>query len=123
MSDRELLAREAERLLPGGAGLPAASELDLVWPEPVPPGVVDALRGGPEPDRDALLLAVADAYYAHPAVRAALGYPGPRAIALPALPDARDAELEPLLERVRARGASYREAGRPGPPAGDDESS
>jgi hypothetical protein len=107
VSDRELLTREAARLLPGGAGLPAASELDLVWPEPVPPGVVDALRGGPEPDRDALLLVVADAYYAHPAVRAALGYPGPRAIVLPALPDARDAELEPLLERVRARGATY----------------
>jgi hypothetical protein len=123
VSDRELLAREAARLLPGGAGLPAASELDLVWPEPVPQGVVDALRGGPEPDRDALLLVVADAYYAHPAVRAALGYPGPRAIALPALPDARDAELEALLKRVRARGATYREAGRRRPPAGDDESS
>ena len=111
MTDAELLAREAARLLPGGAGLPGASELDLVWPDPVAPGVVDALRGGHEPDRDALLLVVADAYYAHPAVRAALGYPGPRSIPLPALPDARDAELEPLLERVRARGPSYREAG------------
>jgi hypothetical protein len=95
--DRAFLAREAARLLPGGAGLPAASDLDLVWPEP-PPGVAD------------VLLLVADAYYAHPAVRAALGYPGPRSIPLPALPDARDAELEPLLERVRARGPSYREA-------------
>ena len=101
MIDREFLAREAARLLPGGAGLPAASDLDLVWPEP-PPGVVD------------VLLLVADAYYAHPAVRAALGYPGPRAIALPSLPDARDAELEPLLKRVRARGPRYREAGGDG---------
>ena len=73
------------------------------------PRVVDALRGGREPDRDELLLVVADAYYAHPAVREALGYPGPRAIALPTLPDARDAELEPLLERVRARGPVYRD--------------
>ncbi len=101
MTDGEFLAREAARLLPGGAGLPAASDLDLVWPEP-PPGVVD------------VLLLVADAYYAHPAVREALGYPGPRAIALPPLPDARDAELEPLLERVRARGPRYREAGGDG---------
>ena len=101
MIDREFLAREAARLLPGGAGLPAASDLDLVWPEP-PPGVVD------------VLLLVVDAYYAHPAVRAALGYPGPSAIALPSLPDARDAELEPLLKRVRARGPRYREAGGDG---------
>ena len=110
MTDGEFLAREAARLLPGGAGLPAASDLDLVWPEP-PPGVVD------------VLLLVADAYYAHPAVREALGYPGPRAIALPPLPDARDAELEPLLERVRARGPVYREAGGHPPPPGDDGSS
>ena len=107
MIDREFLAREAARLLPGGAGLPAASDLDLVWPEP-PPGVVD------------VLLLVADAYYAHPAVRAALGYPGPRAIALPALPDARDAELEPLLERVRARGPRYRDT-PPSPSTADSQ--
>ena len=94
----ELLAREAARLLPGGAGLPAASDLDLVWPEP-PPGVVD------------VLLLVADAYYAHPTVREALGYPGPRSIPLPALPDARDAELEPLLARVRERGPRMWRAG------------
>jgi hypothetical protein len=123
VTDRDLLAREAARLLPGGAGLPAASELDLVWPETVPPAVVGALRAGREPDADALRLVVADAYYAHPAVRAALGYPGPRSIPLPPLPDARDAELEPLLERVRARGPIYRGAGGCEPPQGDARSS
>lgn len=91
MTDAEALARKAAELLPGGAGLPAAADLDLAWPDAPP------------------LLAIAAAYYAHPAVRAALGYPGPRAIALPALPDARDAELEPLLDRVRARGPIYRD--------------
>jgi hypothetical protein len=106
VTDRELLEREAARLLPGGAGLPAASELDLVWPDQLPPGAVG----------DALLLVIVDAYYAHPAVRAALGYPGPRSIALPPLPDARDAELEPLLQRVRARGPIYRGAGGCEPP-------
>ena len=103
----EFLAREAARLLPGGAGLPAASDLDLVWPEP-PPGVVD------------VLLLVADAYYAHPAVREALGYPGPRAIPLPVLPDARDAELGPLLARVRARGPRYRDTS-PSPSNADSQ--
>ena len=79
----ELLAREAARLLPGGAGLPAASDLDLVWPEP-PPGVVD------------VLLLVADAYYAHP--------DGPRGARLPraALDPAAGA---PRRARRRARAA------------------
>jgi hypothetical protein len=90
VTDRELLEREAARLLPGGAGLPAASELDLVWPDELPPG------------------AVGDAF----------GYPGPRSIPLPPLPDARDHELEPLLERVRARGPIYRGAGGCEPPQG-----
>jgi hypothetical protein len=108
VTDRELLEREAARLLPGGAGMPAASELELVWPDPLPPGAVG----------DALLLVIVDAYYAHPAVRAALGYPGPRSIPLPPLPDARDAEVEPLLERVRARGPTYRAAGGCEPPQG-----
>jgi hypothetical protein len=112
MTDAELLAREAARLLPGGAGMPAASELDLAWPDvPGLPGALAALRAGRPVDpagTAALRLAVAAAYYAHPDVRAALGYPGPRAIDMPPLPDARDAELEPLLARVRARGAIYR---------------
>jgi hypothetical protein len=49
------------------------------------------------------------AHYERPEVRAALGYPGPQAVPLPRLPDARDAELEPMLERVRARGPIYRD--------------
>jgi hypothetical protein len=49
------------------------------------------------------------AYYERPDVREALGYPGPREIPMPPLPDARDAELEPMLQRVRDRGARYRD--------------
>ena len=112
MTDAELLAQEAERLLPG------AGALDLAWPDALAPRLRDALdralaarRAGREPDPEAdaaLRLIVVDAYYAHPDVRAALGYPGPRAIPLPPLPDARDAELEPLLDRLRARGQLWR---------------
>jgi hypothetical protein len=57
-----------------------------------------------------LALLVASAHYAAPAVRAAIGYPGPQAIPLPPLPDAADAELEPLMARLAARGPSYRDA-------------
>ncbi len=114
MTDGELLAREAARLLPGAAAL------ELTWPDELAPRLRAALgralaarRAGREPDPEAaaaLRLVVVDAYYAHPDVRAALGYPGPRAIPLPPLPDARDAELEPLLDRVRARGTLWRGA-------------
>jgi hypothetical protein len=116
VTDAELLAREAARLLPGAAAL------ELVWPEALAPRLRDALgralaarRAGREPDPEAaaaLRLVVVDAYYAHPDVRASIGYPGPRAIALPPLPDARDAQLEPLLERVRARGPMWRDVDR-----------
>jgi hypothetical protein len=109
VTDAELLAQEAERLLPG------AGALDLAWPDALAPRLRDALdralaarRAGREPDPEAdaaLRLVVVDAYYAHPEVRAALGYPGPRAIPLP---PRSDAELEPLLDRVRARGPVWR---------------
>jgi len=112
VTDAELLAQEAERLLPG------AGALDLAWPDALAPRLRDALdralaarRAGRAPDPDAaaaLRLVVVDAYYTHPDVRAAIGYPGPRAIPLPPLPDARDAELEPLLDRLRARGQLWR---------------
>ena len=55
-----------------------------------------------------------------PTVREALGYPGPRSIPLPALPDARDAELEPLLARVRERGPRYRDTS-PSPSTADSQ--
>jgi hypothetical protein len=48
-------------------------------------------------------------WFARDDVRARLGYPGPEAVALPPLPDARDAALDPLLDRVRARGPIYRD--------------
>jgi hypothetical protein len=57
-----------------------------------------------------LALAVAATHYADPAIRAAVGYPGPAAIPLPDLPDPADAELEPLMARLAARGPSYRDA-------------
>jgi hypothetical protein len=65
-----------------------------------------ALTQTADPARRLELLAE---HYADPAVRAALGYPGPVAAPLPELPDARDAELAPLLARVRARGPAYRD--------------
>jgi hypothetical protein len=114
MTDAELLARAAAALLPGGPGAPAVPS-DL--PRPVAAALrraLDALGAGAEVDalgdaeRDALLLVLAAAHYADPGVRAAVGYPGPRAIDLPPLPDARDAGLEPLLQRVRDRGPTYR---------------
>jgi hypothetical protein len=55
--------------------------------------------------------------YARPDVREALGYPGPQEIPLP---DAPDAELEPLLERVRARGRRYRDTS-PSPSTADSQ--
>jgi hypothetical protein len=54
-------------------------------------------------------LAALVAHFERPEVRERLGYPGPQAVPLPPLPDARDAELAPLLERVRARGPIYRD--------------
>jgi hypothetical protein len=55
---------------------------------------------------DALLLVVAAAHYADPRVRDAVGYDGPRSLPLPERDP--DADLQPLLARVRARGPRYR---------------
>ncbi len=68
---------------------------------------LDALAAADPAAHAALALVVATAYYADPRVRAAIGYEGPRAIPLPA-PDADD-DLQPLLDRVVARGPRYRE--------------
>lgn len=129
--DGALLARVADALIPGGDGRPPGGTVAFDGTLAVDPALTAvvgrALRalsaaGGPLPAavarlaaddpaaHDALLLTVATAYYADPAVRAVVGYPGPAAIPLPALPDARDAVLAPLLARVRANGAGrYRE--------------
>ena len=105
MTDAELLAREAARLLPGGAGLPGAAELDLVLARAGGARGGRCAARGHEPDRDALLLVVADAYYAHPAVRAALGYPGPRAIPLPRSPTRATPSSSRSFERGACAGA------------------
>jgi hypothetical protein len=121
-----LLARVAAVLLPGGPTPPAALAAALEASPGVVAGVRDALTGLARSDdldtavadlvaTDAvaaqeLALAIVAAHYADPAVRTAIGYPGPQAIPLPPLPDPADAELEPLLQRLAARGASYRDA-------------
>jgi len=122
-----LLSRIAEALIPATATVPGAGEIScgaVLASDPDLAGRVrDALRAlaaGVEdgvaaiaelasrdaPSADALLLVVATAYYGDARVRAAIG---PTAIALPPLPDPADAELAPLLARVRVRGPAYRD--------------
>jgi hypothetical protein len=119
-AERAQLARIATVLLPDGSPGPplelgpaladavrrALRRLDGADLAAAVPALVDA--GGPE--AAALLLVVSAGHYADPQVRAALGYPGPQPIPLPPLPDPDDAELDALLERVRARGPIYRDA-------------
>ena len=119
-AERAQLARVAAILLPGGAVGP---------PLPLTPGLaarvrraladldhddletsLETLIGAGSSDGEALLLVVSAEHYADPDVRAAIGYPGPQPIPLPTLPDPADAELDALLERVRARGPIYRDA-------------
>jgi hypothetical protein len=78
------------------------------------PGVGTALEwiraGGHEDDWAVLSTVVVAAYFLHPAVREALGYPGQEAIPVDKLAD----DIDPgELAQVRARGAVY----RPTPPA------
>jgi hypothetical protein len=118
-TERAQLARVAAALLPEGA---AAVPLEL------PPALVQRVRralgvigddldtalpaliGSGSADAQALLLVISAAHYADPDVRDAIGYPGPQPIPLPPLPDPDDAELDALVERVRARGPIYRDA-------------
>lgn len=129
-AEAALLDEVAGLLLPASDGVPGAAGLSFeaalaaepLLVEPVRaalagladrPGslsaAVEALTARADPAGDALLLVVLATYYGQPSVRRAIGYPGPLAVALPPLPDVRDAVLDPLLERVRARGPRYRD--------------
>lgn len=128
---RRTFAGLADALLAEAVGLPPPSSLDVQheWIDRVMdarPDLVAPLRAvleraaGRDPLEEARRLAredarsyivlanaVAGAYYMHPAVRAAIGYPGqtPRLSA----PDGDDdAALEELLRPVRERGPIYR---------------
>jgi hypothetical protein len=126
---RAALARLADLLIPGGAGMPPARQADVAGagldrvlaaePRHGPPLVrflalaagaddlaaLDALSRADAEGFRALTIVVANAYFMHPGVRQAIGYPGQQArdagIGLP--PD-----LDPLLARVTARGPVWR---------------
>ena len=104
MSWEAALAAEPRLLEPVCAALTALTD----HPGGLPAAVAD-LTAREDPAGDALLLVILATYYGRPDVRRAIGYPGPLAVELPPLPDARDAALDPLLDRVRARGPRYRD--------------
>lgn len=117
----------AGALIPAGRGLPAGGEVDLDWPAAAVPQVreelqraVSALAGAPDPvcaledlrARDARAAAtleavVAAAYYRDPRVASMIGFDGRRAREVVAA--GLEAELEPLIARVAARGPRWRE--------------
>jgi hypothetical protein len=119
MSD--LLRRLGDLLLPGGddvqygAALTADPRIEAATrraldvlaaaPDDLEQGLA-ALAAGDPPAREALALVVTAAHYADPRVREALGYDGPRSLPLPEHHP--DADLSPLLARVRTRGPRYR---------------
>jgi hypothetical protein len=127
--ERTTLAAIADQLIPAGANMPAASEVDATgkWLDRVlvaDPARVMALRTlvivGPEelfatePDTfEAAADALIAAYYMHPRVRRLIGYPGQKPA--PAAPDEAEYYLPvDLLDRVSERGPIY----RPVPDAG-----
>src|SRR3954452_9120290 len=111
-AQRETLAALADRLIPAGDGMPAASEVDVPgkWtarvlgarPDFAAPlaGLLDAAAGrdpatelrrlsAEEPDAFPLLTVIVPAaYYMHPRVRRLYGYPGQKEN--PPLPDESD---------------------------------
>jgi hypothetical protein len=132
---RRRLATVADHLIPAGYGMPAASDvgvhlaqLDAVLaarPDLVA-AVADALdeRLADDPAqrladlaRDApathasLLLVIVAAYYMHPSVKTAIGYPGQEARPVNVL-DYPDWMVEDLLAPVVARGPIWRDPDR-----------
>jgi hypothetical protein len=128
---RDRLAVFADLLISGGAGLPAATEVEVqgAWidralvarPDLVEvvvgvlasdgePGEVLARLRAQEPDRfDGFAFAVAGAYLIHPRVRKLLGFPGGAPEKNPAFPDEADSYLEDgILDVVTKRGPIYR---------------
>jgi hypothetical protein len=128
---RAVLATVAESMIPGGHGMPSASEVDLAGrlldqvltarPDLEAPlarvlarlrGLdADAARAHLEADRAALdvfALVAIGGYMLHPAVGAALSYPGQQP--KPVNPfDINDVVDEGLLDPVIERGPIYRE--------------
>ncbi|GAA1809447.1 hypothetical protein HC028_23600 [Planosporangium flavigriseum] len=130
-AQRDRLAVFADLLISGGAGLPAATEVDVagawidralgarpdlvetvvgVLAEEGEPAEVLARLRAQEPERfDAFAFIVAGAYLIHPRVRKLLGYPGGAPEPSPAFPDEADAYLEDgILDVVIERGPTYR---------------
>ena len=137
---RSALAAFGDALIPGGAGLPCASEADvhgkwadrvlLIRPDLAEPlsaalseeggqeAVLQRLNSERPQALEALRFVVAAAYFMNPRIRKLLGYPGRGPKANPAYPDEAEHYLEGgLLDVVRERGPIYRPT--PGPtPAG-----
>jgi hypothetical protein len=130
-ASRARLAELADVLIPGGSGLPSASEADVAgqWinralaanPD-LAGAVADVLANPGAPDEvlrelrlsrrdvfDAFAFAVSGAYFMNPAVRNALGYPGIAPRRLPAADGEADYYLEDeILAPVVDRGPIYR---------------
>ncbi len=130
-AQRERLAKLADVLMPAGAGLPAASEVDVhhSWIDQaldaVPmmaPAIHIALEIPGEPAEAierlqqqpdvfmAFTFILSGAYFMHPRVRQALGYQGQAVEPNPPLEGEADYYLEDgLLDLVLARGPIYRQ--------------
>jgi hypothetical protein len=128
---RARLAGLVDRLIPGGAGLPAASAVDVheAWidrvltarPDLAP--VVESVLAEPGDGQELLdrvkaerpeefghfAYAVAGAYLINPRIRRLLGYPAAAPARNPAMEDEAEAYLEDgILDRVIERGPIYR---------------
>jgi hypothetical protein len=131
-AQRATLRLFADALIPGGAGLPSASQADVhgKWIDRVlsvradltsdvlsvldragePRVEVDHWRKESPDTFDAFSLAVCGAYFMNPRVRKLLGYPGNAPRRKPAYPDEADFYLDDgaLLEPVIERGPIFR---------------
>jgi hypothetical protein len=127
---RERLATLADALIPAGRGLPAAGRAGVAgeWLDAVlaaepgfaaplahvladvdvadPAGALRRIETTDPEGWGVLTTVVAGAYFLNPAIAAAVGYPGRRAI--PIDNDAPDWLEDGLLDSVKARGPVYR---------------
>lgn len=131
--ERQRLGLIADVLIPGGAGLPSASNAGVttepidrvisadpqmsatlaavVWRDGSPESVVEELRAHDRSTYERLVFAVSGAYFMVPHVRRSLGYPGIAPRRSPAAADESDFYLEgEVLQPVIDRGSIYREA-------------
>ena len=131
-ASRARLAALADVLLPGGSGLPSASDADVAgqWinrtlaanpdladavgqvlaAEGAPGEVLEQLRVQNPDVFDAFAFAVSGAYFMNPAVRQALGYPGVAPRRMPAADGEAEYYLEDdILAPVIGRGPVYRQ--------------